>query len=81
MKLQDIDANLGVDVSQGFHDYGIDWHTDGIQVGQVTKAQYEALGGNWTPFSGAWDHYLILNVAVGIHGTAIRTRRHRFTHR
>jgi beta-glucanase (GH16 family) len=72
VKLHDIDANLGVDLSQGFHDYGIDWHADrivwhvdGVQVGQVTRAQYEALGGNWTPFSGAWDHYLILNVAVG----------------
>ena len=72
VKLHNIDANLGVDLSQGFHDYGIDWHADrivwhvdGIEVGQVTKAQYEALGGNWTPFSGAWEHYLILNVAVG----------------
>ncbi|PRC46488.1 glycoside hydrolase, partial [Mycobacterium sp. ITM-2017-0098] len=72
IKLHDIDADLGVDLSQAFHEYGIDWHADrivwhvdGVQVGQVTKAQYEALGGNWTPFSGAWDHYLILNVAVG----------------
>lgn len=72
VKLHNIDADLGVDLSQAFHEYGIDWHADrivwhvdGVEVGQVTKAQYEALGGNWTPFSGAWDHYLILNVAVG----------------
>ena len=31
----------------------------------IVKAQYEALGGDWTPFSGEWDHYLILNLAVG----------------
>ncbi|MBB2990519.1 beta-glucanase (GH16 family) [Mycolicibacterium iranicum] len=72
VKLHNINADLGVDLSQGFHDYGIDWHADrivwhvdGVAVGQITKAQYEALGGNWTPFSGAWEHYLILNVAVG----------------
>ncbi|MDG4668988.1 glycoside hydrolase family 16 protein [Mycobacterium sp. 236(2023)] len=72
VKLHNIGADLGVDVSQGFHEYGIDWHADrivwhvdGVEMGQITKAQYEALGGNWTPFSGAWDHYLILNVAVG----------------
>ncbi len=72
VKLHNINTDLGVDVSQGFHEYGIDWHADrivwhvdGVEVGQITKAQYEALGGNWTPFSGAWDHYLILNVAVG----------------
>ena len=70
--LHGIDADLGVDLSQGFHEYGMDWHADrivwhvdGVEVGSVTQAQYEALGGDWTPFSGAWDHYLILNVAVG----------------
>ena len=72
VKLHGIDADLGVDLSQGFHEYGMDWysdrivwHVDGVEVGSVTQAQYEALGGDWTPFSGAWDHYLILNVAVG----------------
>ncbi|MGU3499075.1 glycoside hydrolase family 16 protein [Mycobacterium sp. C31M] len=72
VKLHNIGGNLGVDLSQGFHDYGIDWypdrivwHIDGVQTGQITQAQYEALGGDWTPFSGAWPHYLILNVAVG----------------
>ncbi|MGE2737939.1 glycoside hydrolase family 16 protein [Mycolicibacterium vaccae] len=72
VKLPGFSKDLGVDVSQGFHEYGIDWysdriiwHVDGAEVGRVTKAQYEALGGDWTPFSGAWDHYLILNVAVG----------------
>ena len=72
VKLHNVFKDIGVDLSQGFHDYGIDWHADkivwhvdGIEVGRITKAQYEALGGNWTPFSGAWEHYLILNVAVG----------------
>ena len=72
VKLHDVAADLGIDLSQGFHDYGMDWHADrivwhvdGVEVGSVTQAQYEALGGDWTPFSGAWDHYLILNVAVG----------------
>lgn len=72
VKLHDIGGDLGVDLSQGFHEYGIDWYTDrivwhidGVQTGQVTQAEYEALGGDWTPFSGAWPHYLILNVAVG----------------
>ncbi|MGK2867355.1 MAG: family 16 glycosylhydrolase, partial [Mycobacterium sp.] len=43
-------------LSAGFHDYGIDWypdriiwHVDGVETGRVTKAQYEALGGDWTP--------------------------------
>ncbi len=72
VKMDDIDADLGVDLSAGFHTYGMDWYADrivwrvdGVEVGQVTKAQYEARGGDWTPFSGAWEHYLILNVAVG----------------
>ncbi|WP_460354251.1 glycoside hydrolase family 16 protein [Mycobacterium sp. ZZG] len=72
VKLHGVDAELGVDLSQGFHDYGMDWHpdrivwhVDGVEVGRITKIQYEALGGDWTPFSGAWEHYLILNVAVG----------------
>lgn len=70
--LHTVGADLGVDLSAAFHDYGIDWypdriiwHVDGAEVGQVTKATYEALGGDWTPFSGAWSHYLILNTAVG----------------
>lgn len=72
VKMDDIDADLGVDLSAGFHTYGMDWYADriiwrvdGVEVGQVTKAQYEARGGDWTPFSGQWEHYLILNVAVG----------------
>ncbi|WP_236950163.1 family 16 glycosylhydrolase [Mycobacterium sp. MS1601] len=72
VKLHGNDADIGVDLSQGFHEYGIDWysdrivwHVDGKQVGEITQAQYEALGGDWTPFSGAWPHYLILNNAVG----------------
>jgi len=72
VKLHNVDADLGVDLSQDFHEYGMDWyadrivwHVDGVEVGQVTQAEYEAFGGDWTPFSGAWDHYLILNVAVG----------------
>ena len=72
VKLDDIDADLGVDLSAGFHTYGMDWYADriiwrvdGVEVGRVTKAQYEARGGDWTPFSGKWEHYLILNVAVG----------------
>lgn len=72
VKLHTVGADLGVDLSAGFHDYGIDWypdriiwHVDGVETGRVTKAQYEALGGDWTPFSGAWSHYLILNTAVG----------------
>ncbi|MGB3352441.1 MAG: glycoside hydrolase family 16 protein [Mycobacterium sp.] len=72
VKLHHIGADLGVDLSQDFHEYGMDWysdriiwHVDGVEVGRVTQAQYEALGGDWTPFSGQWDHYLILNLAVG----------------
>ncbi|WBP95437.1 family 16 glycosylhydrolase [Mycolicibacterium neoaurum] len=72
VKLHDVGADIGTDLSAGFHEYGIDWyadrivwHVDGVQTGQVTKAEYEAMGGDWTPFSGAWPHYLILNVAVG----------------
>lgn len=72
VKLHTVGADLGVDLSAGFHDYGIDWypdriiwHVDGVETGRVTRAQYEALGGDWTPFSGAWSHYLILNTAVG----------------
>lgn len=72
VKMDDIDADLGLDLSAGFHTYGMDWYADrivwrvdGVQVGQVTKADYEARGGDWTPFSGEWEHYLILNVAVG----------------
>lgn len=72
IKLHTVGADLGVDLSAGFHDYGIDWypdriiwHVDGVETGRVTQAQYEALGGDWTPFSGEWSHYLILNTAVG----------------
>ena len=72
VKMDNIDADLGVDLSAGFHTYGMDWYADriiwrvdGVEVGRVTKAEYEARGGDWTPFSGEWEHYLILNVAVG----------------
>ncbi|WP_245905929.1 family 16 glycosylhydrolase [Mycolicibacterium palauense] len=72
VKLQGNDADLGVDLSEGFHDYGIDWHTDrivwhvdGAEVAEINQDEYEALGGDWTAFSGAWSYYLILNVAVG----------------
>lgn len=72
VKMDNIDADLGVDLSAGFHTYGMDWYADriiwrvdGVEVGRVTKAEYEARGGDWTPFSGKWEHYLILNVAVG----------------
>ncbi|MEH3142153.1 MAG: family 16 glycosylhydrolase [Mycobacterium kyogaense] len=72
VKMDNIDADLGLDLSAGFHTYGMDWYADriiwrvdGVEVGQVTKADYEARGGDWTPFSGEWEHYLILNVAVG----------------
>jgi beta-glucanase (GH16 family) len=72
IKLQNVGADMGVDLTQGFHEYGMNWYSDhitwdvdGVQIGSVTKAQYEAMGGDWTPFSGKWPHYLILNVAVG----------------
>lgn len=72
VKLDNIGANVGTDLSAGFHEFGIDWypdritwHVDGVAVATVTEAQYEAQGGDWTPFSGAWPHYLILNTAVG----------------
>ena len=72
VKLQGVQQDLGVDLSQDFHEYGIDWyddriiwHVDGAEVGRVTRGEYEAMGGDWTAFSGAWPHYLIMNVAVG----------------
>jgi beta-glucanase (GH16 family) len=71
-ELTGIDADIGVDLSADFHEYGIDWypdhitwHVDGAEVGTITQAEYEAMGGDWTPFSGAWPHYLILTLAVG----------------
>lgn len=72
VKLHDVGADLGVDLSADFHEYGVDWYpdhitwtVDGTAMATVTRADYEALGGDWTPFSGAWPHYLILNTAVG----------------
>lgn len=72
VKFDDLNYDTRVDLSADFHEYGIDWytdriiwHVDGKQVGIKTKADYENAGGDWTPFSGAWPHYLILNVAVG----------------
>lgn len=59
-------------LSDGFHTYRVDWlptqitwFVDGVAQYTVTKADYEAKGGNWTPFSGAWPHYVLFNVAVG----------------
>ncbi len=59
-------------ISDGFHNYRVDWlpdritwFVDGIQQFSVTKAAYEAKGGNWKPFSGAWPHYVLFNIAVG----------------
>lgn len=72
VKLEDMSQDIGADLSGDFHEYGVDWyedriiwHVDGVEVGRITQAEYEAMGGDWTPFSGAWPHYLILNVAVG----------------
>ncbi|WP_020110510.1 glycoside hydrolase family 16 protein [Rhodococcoides fascians] len=59
-------------ISDGFHTYRVDWFpdritwfVDGVQKFTVTKSDYEAKGGNWKPFSGAWPHYVLFNVAVG----------------
>ncbi|QFS90722.1 Glucan endo-1,3-beta-glucosidase A1 precursor [Mycobacterium sp. THAF192] len=72
VKLEDVHKDMQVDLSEGFHDYGIEWRADeiiwtvdGDEVGRVTQQEYEELGGDWTPFSGAWEHYLILTLAVG----------------
>lgn len=69
------DVKTGGDMnplSDGFHTYRVDWYpdriswfVDGTERFSVTKAEYEAKGGNWTPFSGAWPHYVLFNVAVG----------------
>ncbi len=55
-----------------WHDYEIEWRrdsitwlVDGTTIGTATRAQYEAAGGDWTPFSGEWPVYLILSVPVG----------------
>lgn len=72
IKIQGLGGDLGEPASNGFREYGIDWHSDrivwhidGVEVAQYTQQQWEALGGDWTPFSGAYDHYLVLNIAVG----------------
>ncbi|WP_395306716.1 family 16 glycosylhydrolase [Mycobacterium sp. AMU20-3851] len=72
IKMQGIGADLGEDLSNNFHEFGMDWHADrivwhidGVEVAQVTQQEWEAVGGDWTPFSGVYDHYLILNIAVG----------------
>lgn len=72
VKFDDVNADIGQDLTADFHEYGIDWypnrmvwHVDGVEVATKTQSQYQARGGDWTPFSGAWPHYLILNVAVG----------------
>ena len=69
----DIKTGSGIaPISDGFHTYRVDWYPDRITWfvddtahHSVTKAQYEAMGGNWTPFSGAWPHYVLFNLAVG----------------
>lgn len=72
VQLEGIGADLGVDLSADFHEYGIDWFPDSItwtvdgrELATVTRAEYEARGGDWTPFSGAWPYYLVLDTAVG----------------
>lgn len=54
-----------------FRTYGIDWypdrilwHLDGRVRAVATQAEYAAVNGDWTPFSGP-DHYMLLNIAVG----------------
>lgn len=61
---------------RAFYEYGADWyadrivwHVDRVVRGQVTQAQYEAAGGDWSPFGGASPQYLLLNVAVGANST------------
>jgi beta-glucanase (GH16 family) len=69
----DIKTGSGMSpISDGFHTYRVDWFpdritwfVDGVQKFTVTKGDYEAKGGNWKPFSGAWPHYVLFNVAVG----------------
>ena len=70
------DVSLGsgwshlADLDTGFHEYGVDLHPDhvdfrfdGVTRWSVTRAQYEARGGQW---AGVFDQaqYLILNVGA-----------------
>lgn len=55
-----------------FRTYGVDWypdrilwHVDGVVRGVTSQADYAAINGDWAPFSGATEHYLILCIAVG----------------
>jgi beta-glucanase (GH16 family) len=55
-----------------FHVIGADWyvdrfvtHVDGLVTGVARDVDVAAVNGNWTPFSGVWAHYFLLNVAVG----------------
>lgn len=41
------------------------WYVNGAVVGSITQAQYEAAGGDWTPFLGAEPFYVLLSHAVG----------------
>nr|WP_296769814.1 glycoside hydrolase family 16 protein [Rhodococcus sp. (in: high G+C Gram-positive bacteria)] len=69
----DVKTGSGMNpLSDGFHNYRVDWlpdritwFVDGVAQYTVTKADYEAKGGNWKPFSGAWPHYVLFNVAIG----------------
>jgi beta-glucanase (GH16 family) len=58
-------------LDRDFHRFGIDWrpdridfHLDEVVVFSATPAAFAARGGDWTPFSGRWPHYLLLGTAV-----------------
>lgn len=60
------------DFTQGFHRYGVEWRPtditwliDGVQTAKVTQAQYQAAGGDWTPFKGAAPMYCLLDIYIG----------------
>lgn len=62
---------LELDQSVGFHTYALYWFpdhifmtVDGVHTLDVDSGAFADAGGDWTPFSGAWPHYLLLNVAV-----------------
>lgn len=62
---------LPVDQSIGFHTYNLWWlrhrilvTVDGVHTLDIDREEFERTGGDWTPFSGAWPHYLLLTMAV-----------------